>query len=115
MQNDCIFCKIVNKQIPAKTVYEDEQLMAFYDISPAAPVHVLVIPKKHISNLLELKPEDSPLIAHVMTTITKIATQLGLAEDGFRLVVNTKENGGQTVPHLHWHILGGRFMNWPPG
>lgn len=115
MPQDCIFCKIVAKEIPAQAVYEDEFMVAFKDINPASPVHVLVIPKKHIANLLELTPEDGGLIAHIMLTIKKIAAQLGLADDGFRLVVNTKDNGGQTVNHLHWHILGGRFMTWPPG
>lgn len=115
MQQDCIFCKIAAKELPAKVIYEDEFMIAFPDINPAAPVHVLVIPKKHIANLLELQPVDNDLLAHIMMTIPKIASQLGLADDGFRLVVNTKDNGGQTVKHLHWHILGGRFMTWPPG
>ena len=90
-------------------------IIAFPDINPAAPIHVLVIPKKHIANLLEVQPEDESLVAHIMMTVPKIAAKLGLAEDGFRLVVNTKDNGGQTVKHLHWHLLGGRFMTWPPG
>lgn len=115
MQQDCIFCKIAAKELPAKVIYEDEFMIAFPDISPAAPVHALVIPKKHINNLLEIKPEDISLVAHIMATIPKIAAQLGLADEGFRLVVNTKDNGGQTVKHLHWHLLGGRFMTWPPG
>ncbi|HEY3424141.1 MAG TPA: histidine triad nucleotide-binding protein [Negativicutes bacterium] len=115
MQQDCIFCKIAAKEIPAVAVYEDEHLLAFPDINPAAPVHVLVIPKKHITNLLEIAPADISLLGHIMATIPQIAASLGLAEDGFRLVVNTKNNGGQTVHHLHWHILGGRFMTWPPG
>lgn len=115
MQQDCIFCKIAAKELPAKVIYEDEFMIAFPDINPAAPVHALVIPKKHINNLLEIKPEDISLVAHIMATIPKIAAQLGLADDGFRLVVNTKDNGGQTVKHLHWHLLGGRFMTWPPG
>lgn len=115
MQTECIFCNIVQGTIPAQPVYEDDKLLAFNDISPAAPVHVLVIPKKHIANLLEITPEDNGLIDHLMLTIPKIARQLGLDEAGFRLVVNTKDNGGQTVNHLHIHILGGRFMTWPPG
>lgn len=115
MQEECIFCKIAAKEVPVQPVYEDESMIAFPDINPAAPVHVLVIPKKHIANLLEITPEDTSLISHIMTTIPKIATQLGLAEKGFRLIVNTKDDGGQTVHHLHWHLLGGRFMAWPPG
>jgi histidine triad (HIT) family protein len=115
MQQDCIFCKMVAKEIPVTPVYEDEYMLAFPDIKPAAPVHVLVIPKKHIASLLELSSADVSLVGHIMTTIPLIAEKLGLAEEGFRLVVNTKDNGGQTVPHLHFHILGGRFMTWPPG
>ncbi len=115
MQTECIFCNIVNGKIPAKKIYEDEQVIAFNDISPAAPAHVLLIPKKHIANLLEVAADDQQLIAHMMSTVPHIVKQLGLAEEGFRLVVNTKDNGGQTVNHLHFHILGGRFMTWPPG
>ena len=115
MTQECIFCKIAATEVPVPVIYEDEYIIAFPDIKPAAPVHVLVIPKKHIANLLELAPEDIPLMGHVLSTIPKIITQLGLAEDGFRFVVNTKDTGGQTVHHLHWHILGGRFMTWPPG
>jgi histidine triad (HIT) family protein len=115
MQQDCIFCKIAAGEIPAKVIYVDERILAFPDINPAAPVHVLIIPKKHITSLLDAQPEDRELLGHVMAIIPQITSQLGLNEDGFRVVINTKDNGGQTVPHLHWHILGGRFMNWPPG
>jgi len=113
---DCIFCKIANKEVPTNFVYEDELVVAFNDISPVAPVHVLVIPKKHIASLLDLTSDDNQLMLHIMSTvILKIAIEQGLAENGFRLVVNTKEDGGQTVPHLHFHILGARAMAWPPG
>lgn len=115
MHNDCIFCKIAAKEIPVEACYEDEQLIAFPDVNPAAPVHILLIPKKHIANLLELTAEDSGLFCHLMETVPKIAKNAGLGEDGFRVVINTKDNGGQTVYHLHIHILGGRFMTWPPG
>lgn len=115
MPQECIFCKIAAKEIPVTAIYEDEHIIVFPDIAPVAPIHVLIIPKKHIANLLELSSEDIMLMGHVLSTVPKIATQLGLAEDGFRLVVNTKDDGGQTVPHLHWHMLGGRMMNWPPG
>jgi len=115
MTQECLFCKIAAKEISVPVIYEDEYIIAFPDIEPVAPVHVLVITKKHIANLLELAPDDRVLMGHVLSTIPKIAAQLGLAEDGFRLVVNTKEMGGQTVQHLHWHILGERFMAWPPG
>ena len=115
MQQECIFCKIVSRQIPAKIIYEDEHLIVFPDINPAAPVHVLIVPKRHIPNLLETGAEDIPLLGHVMAVVARLARELGLEEDGFRTVVNTKTNGGQTVHHIHWHLLGGRFMTWPPG
>lgn len=115
MDKDCIFCKIAAKEIPGQIVYEDDKMIAFHDISPAAPVHVVVIPKKHIVSLLALTAEDESLMGHMMHTIAKIATDLGLDEKGFRIVANTKEDGGQTVGHLHFHLLGGRSMQWPPG
>ncbi|CUH94150.1 hypothetical protein P22_0212 [Propionispora sp. 2/2-37] len=115
MQNECIFCKIATKQIPVEPIYEDEQVIAFPDINPAAPVHVLLIPKMHIDHLLAVKPQDSAILARLSAAIPKIAAKLGLTDDGFRVVINTKKNGGQTVHHLHYHILGGRSMNWPPG
>lgn len=112
---DCIFCKIAAKEIPVQPVYEDDTIIAFRDINPQAPVHVLVIPKKHIANLLEVTQEDSLLIARMHNVVQRLAVELGVGEEGFRLVVNTKDNGGQTVHHLHFHLLGGRFMTWPPG
>lgn len=115
MQQECIFCKIAAKEIPVQPIYEDEQLIAFPDINPAAPVHVLIIPKKHIANILELEPQDQLLMGQLLSAIKRIAEQVGLADEGFRVVMNTKENGGQTVHHLHCHILGGRAMTWPPG
>jgi len=116
MVSDCIFCKIAGKEIPSDLVYEDEQVVAFRDRSPQAPVHVLVIPKKHVGSLLELKAEDKELAGHILTEVVPaIARKLEVAEDGFRLVVNTGENGNQTVKHLHFHLLGGRMMQWPPG
>lgn len=115
MQVDCIFCKIAAHQIPVQPVYEDELIIAFSDINPVAPVHILVIPKKHLDSLLEVQSEDQLLLGHMFAVIPQIASQQGLAADGFRLVVNTKEHGGQTVHHLHCHLLGGRFMTWPPG
>ena len=111
----CIFCKIVAEEIPSDKVYEDEQVLAFKDIDAQAPVHILVIPKKHIGSVLEVKPEDAQLIMHIMEVIQKIAVENGLDQEGFRITVNTGRDGGQTVPHLHFHILGGRAMAWPPG
>jgi histidine triad (HIT) family protein len=113
--SDCIFCKIIKKEIPSKIVYEDELVLAFKDINPAAPTHVLIIPKKHIPTLVDLTEEDAGLIGHIHLTASKLAKDLGLSEDGFRVVNNCKENGGQTVFHLHFHLLGGRSMLWPPG
>lgn len=113
---DCIFCKIANKEIPAAIEYEDDTVVAFNDVSPVAPVHVLVIPKRHSANLLEAAADDGDVVAHIMTrVIPALAERKGLTEKGFRLVVNTKEEAGQTVEHLHFHVIGGRSMNWPPG
>jgi histidine triad (HIT) family protein len=113
---DCLFCKIAAGEIPSDIVYQDEQVVAFKDISPAAPVHVLVIPKKHIASLLELQAADAKLAAHILTEVVpKLAKKLAIDEKGFRLVANTKEDGGQTVNHLHFHLLGGRSLKWPPG
>lgn len=112
---DCIFCRIVEKKAPAKILYEDELSVAFEDIAPQAPVHVLVIPKRHISTALELKEEDKDLIGHLFLIAGKIASEKGIAERGFRLVINCNREAGQTVFHLHLHLLGGRPMHWPPG
>jgi len=116
MAENCIFCRIARKEIPADLVYEDDQAVAFKDLDPQAPVHVLVIPKKHAASLLELQPEDNAIAAHILCeVIPALARKLGLAAGGFRVVVNTGEDGGQSVRHLHFHILGGRSMQWPPG
>lgn len=112
---DCIFCKIVRGEIPCDKVYEDDRVLSFKDISPEAPVHVLIVPKKHISSINELKKEDEDLIGYIYTTAKNIAEQLGVSENGYRIVSNCGEDGGQTVPHIHFHFLGGRKLNWPPG
>lgn len=112
---DCIFCKIVDKKIPAKIIYEDELAIAFEDINPKAPVHALVIPKKHISTSLDIKESDNDLIGHMFQVANKIARDKGIAERGYRLVMNCNEDSGQTVFHIHLHLLGGRHMHWPPG
>lgn len=112
---DCIFCQIAQGKMDAKKVYEDEHVLAFEDISPQAPIHLLVIPKKHISSLLELQPEDEKLVAHLLLSMKKIARQFNLEEKGFRVVNNIGEDGGQTVFHIHFHLLGGRNLTWPPG
>ena len=114
--SDCIFCRIAAKEIPSNTVYEDEQVIAFRDLEPQAPEHVLIIPKKHVGSLLGLEQEDKELAAHIMVdVIPAVAQKLGVDENGFRIVVNTGKDGNQTVTHLHVHLLGGRLMQWPPG
>ena len=112
---DCIFCKIARHEIPSQVVYEDDDLLAFRDVKPAAPVHVLIIPKKHISMLTELTEEDAGLMGKVMLTAKKLAESLEVSESGFRLVANQGVQAGQSVFHIHFHLLGGRAMSWPPG
>jgi len=111
----CIFCRIIEGSIPAKIVYQDEHTLAFDDINPQAPVHTLVIPKRHVASVLDLGESDQALLARLLLTCTKIANDKGLSEPGFRLVANTGRDGGQTVFHLHFHVMGGRHMAWPPG
>lgn len=111
---DCLFCKIAAHEIPSKKAYEDDKVYAFYDIDPQAPKHVLVIPKKHIDSLDTIAGEEA-LAAHMLTVAAKIARELGIDRDGYRVVTNIGEDGGQSVKHLHLHILGGRSMKWPPG
>ncbi len=112
---DCLFCGIVAGEVPSEKVYEDDEVLAFRDINPQAPHHVLVIPKKHIASLAEAGDEDAGLLAKVIIKVRDIAADLGLDEEGYRMVVNCGPNGGQTVGHLHFHLLGGRRMTWPPG
>ncbi len=107
---DCIFCKIIKKEIPSKIVYESDEIMAFRDLNPVAPVHILVIPKKHLSSLLDLNEEDEKLVGKIYTVINKIAKQEGIDEKGFRVVVNCGEDGGQEVKHLHFHLIGGKKL-----
>jgi histidine triad (HIT) family protein len=114
MMTDNIFKKIIDKQIKANIIHEDEHCIAFHDISPQAPTHVLIIPRKVIATHDELSAEDQLLLGHLHLVAVKLARQLGLSE-GYRLVLNCKEQAGQTVPHLHLHLLGGRAMHWPPG
>ena len=112
---DTIFTKIIRKEIPAKIIYEDDLSLAFHDIKPQAPTHILVIPKKPIVSVEDIQPEDGALIGHLYLVIQCIAREQGIAEDGYRVVVNCGRNGGQEVPHLHFHLLAGRSMKWPPG
>src|SRR5690606_22233860 len=111
---DCLFCKIVAGDIPARKLYEDEHVVAFHDIAPQAPVHFLVIPKKHIGMLTDLTADDTFLAGHILYTAQRLAKEQG-CDDGFRVTMNTNEMGGQTVYHIHMHVLGQRQMSWPPG
>lgn len=113
--DNCLFCKIANKELNSQIVYEDDLAVAFKDIHPKAPTHILVVPKKHLPTHLDLTEEDNTLIGHVHLVINKIAKESGLDQDGFRVVINCKEPAGQTVFHLHFHLMGGRIFNWPPG
>jgi histidine triad (HIT) family protein len=112
---DNVFTKIIRKEIPAKIIYEDELSLAFHDIHPKAPVHVLVIPKKPIESLEDVTSEDQSLIGHLFIVLQRVARDLGVAEAGYRVVINCRGDGGQEVPHLHLHLLGGRKQKWPPG
>lgn len=104
---DCIFCKIIEGKIPSEKVYEDENVLAFKDINPAAPIHILIIPKKHIENLLEIKKEDSEALVEIFDAIKKVAQKLGIEQDGFRIISNCGKDAGQEVMHLHFHLLAG--------
>ncbi len=117
---ECIFCRIVSGEIPSRKVYEDESVYAFHDINPVAPVHILIVPRKHIVGVQSLEPEDECLVGHMFYVARKIAQEQGIApaEDlsrGYRLVFNVGKDAGQTVFHLHLHLIGGRAMGWPPG
>ncbi|EKD72669.1 MAG: HIT (Histidine triad) family protein [uncultured bacterium] len=112
---DCLFCKIVNGSIPAKIIYQDDLVVAFDDISPQAPHHKLIVPRKHIATLNDLQPEDNVLIGHMVQTVKKLAQDFEIADYGYRLVMNCNAGAGQTVFHIHAHLLGGRLMLWPPG
>lgn len=112
---DCLFCKIIAGEIPSKKVYDDEFVYAFYDISPQAPHHVVVVPKTHVASANEVTAENSAYVAHIFEAIPKIAKELGFAENGYRVVNNCGEDGLQTVKHLHFHLMGGRKFLWPAG
>ena len=107
---NCIFCKIINREIPSNIVYEDEEIIAFNDINPAAPIHILVIPKKHIETLLDISEEDSSLIAYIYQIINKIAEEKGFDKKGFRVITNCGEDSGQEVKHIHFHVLAGKKL-----
>ncbi len=112
---DCIFCKIINKEIPASLVFEDERIIAFDDINPQAPVHVLLIPKDHFPSLNEIPEEKKDVLSHLLLKAREIAREKEIGERGYRIVLNTARESGQDVLHIHFHLLGGRQMSWPPG
>ncbi|MEZ4357900.1 MAG: histidine triad nucleotide-binding protein [Eubacteriales bacterium] len=113
--SDCIFCKIIKGEIPSKKVYEDDKVYAFYDIDAKAPVHVLIVPKVHIPSVNELNENNVSVLPYVMLAAKKIAKDLNVDKGGYRIVINTGKDAGQTVPHIHFHMLGGRDLAWPPG
>ena len=109
--DDCIFCKIIKGEIPSKKVYEDEEMIVIHDVAPGAPCHVLLLPKKHMQNIITA---DMKIVQHVMSKVGEIAKIMGVDESGFRVVINTGVDGGQSVEHLHFHLLGGKTLGWPP-
>ena len=113
--SDCLFCRIINGEIPASIVYKDDRVVAFNDINPQAPTHVLIVPRRHIASLNELSTEDDGIVGEVVRRAAAIAKERGIAAGGYRTVFNTNAGAGQTVFHIHLHLLGGRSMHWPPG
>ncbi|WP_160670846.1 histidine triad nucleotide-binding protein [Clostridium sp. C8-1-8] len=113
--DDCIFCKIIKGEIPSKKIYEDEDVIAFNDINPEAPIHFLVIPKRHIESVNNIDEESSKVIAHIFNVINTLVRELNIADTGYRIINNCGVDGGQTVNHMHFHVLGGRELKWPPG
>jgi histidine triad (HIT) family protein len=111
----CLFCRVISGEIPAKKIYEDDALVAFHDINPQAPVHFLIVPRKHIATLNDMTPDDEPLIGRMHARAAALARELGVAERGYRAVFNCNSEAGQSVFHIHLHVLGGRPMAWPPG
>jgi len=112
---DCLFCKIVNHEIPAQAVYEDDDIFAFEDINPQAPVHILIIPKEHFASLNDVPEEKKDILGRLLIQAKRIARDKGLGDRGYRIVLNTEKDSGQEVFHIHFHLLGGRRMTWPPG
>ena len=112
---DCIFCKIIAGEIPCEKIYEDDMVLSFKDINPGAPVHFLIIPKKHIESLNDISEDDSKIIAHIFIVAKKLVAKFKVDKNGYRIVSNCGVDGGQSVPHVHFHVLGGRNLVWPPG
>jgi len=115
IMENCLFCKIARKEIPSRVVYEDDEVLVFHDIDPKAPVHVLLIPKVHITSLNDVSEDNIEVIAHLTSLIPKVAAMLGIKDNGYRIVINCGADGGQAVGHIHYHLLGGRKLAWPPG
>ena len=113
--SDCIFCRIVAGEIPSRKIYEDDDMLAFHDIQPAAPIHFLVIPKQHIASAAALTEDDAALLGHIYAVIAQLCKKLGVDESGYRVVTNVGADGGQSVKHLHFHVLAKRSLAWPPG
>ncbi|MDR2730255.1 MAG: histidine triad nucleotide-binding protein [Treponema sp.] len=113
--SDCIFCKIIAGEIPCKKIFEDDEMFAFHDINPMAPVHFLAIPRRHIKSMMDIEMDDTALVGRLLDKAQTLAKQFGCEERGARFVINAKADGGQTVDHLHIHVLGGRALSWPPG
>jgi histidine triad (HIT) family protein len=114
-QASCLFCRIARGEIPAKVAHQDDELIAFHDIDPKSPVHVLIIPRKHIGSIAQLENEDAELIGRLFSTARDLAVRLGVSESGYRMVINAGPDAGQSVDHIHLHLLGGRRLKWPPG
>lgn len=112
---DCLFCNIIHQKVPATIIYQDEHVIAFDDIRPRAPIHKLIIPRKHIATLNDVSAQDTLLAGHLLFTAQQLAKQLNIAEEGYRVIMNCNANAGQVVFHIHLHLLGGRLMSWPPG
>ena len=112
---DCLFCKIVNKEIPAELIFEDDRIVAFNDINPQAPIHILIIPKEHFASLNDVPEEKKDILGHILARARQIAQNIGIQESGYRIVLNTARDSGQEVFHIHFHMLGGRRMTWSPG
>jgi histidine triad (HIT) family protein len=112
---ECLFCKIVNKEIPAELIFEDDRIIAFNDINPQAPIHILIITKEHFDSLNDVPEEKNGILGHILVRARQIAQNLGIQERGYRIVLNTARDSGQEVFHIHFHLLGGRRMTWPPG
>jgi histidine triad (HIT) family protein len=112
---DCIFCKIIKGEIPSNKIYEDDKVIAFHDINKEAPVHFLVIPKEHIESVNQINEKNSLIVSHIFLVINKLVSDIGIAKGGYRIVNNTGKDGGQSVKHIHFHVLGGRNLTWPPG